>query len=282
VFRIIVAFVVLFAVGCHRVPDFAKVGGTKLTYQIDVSKSKVDPETAEEAMTRRLDPTSRFGIKVHVENGKLEISIPAGEGHGQRVEYVKRISTAIAELNFQILADNTDRQLAAAVLSLAPEDTSREVVGNEEVLGRWLPVATDAAGAPNVQLDQTNFTRQSNGSLETLLRISPFDIQGKHLKNVAKGYDESMRPSLNFSLTERGSKMMRALTKTNLNRRLAIILDGKIVSAPAIRSEISDRGQITGDFTEQYVKDMVAILRVGGMPFTLTDDPPTAEQVSAK
>ena len=49
------------------------------------------------------------------------------------------------------------------------------------------------------------------------------------------------------------------LTKENLNKRLAIVLDGHLYSAPVIRSEISEgKAQITGSFTEEEARELAA------------------------
>jgi preprotein translocase subunit SecD len=51
---------------------------------------------------------------------------------------------------------------------------------------------------------------------------------------------------------------------------LAIVLDGRVVSAPVINSRISDRGQIEGNFTQQEVQDLVTVLRSGALPASIT------------
>jgi len=52
-------------------------------------------------------------------------------------------------------------------------------------------------------------------------------------------------------------------------RKLGIILNGRLVSAPAIRATIRDRGEITGSFTKQEVRDLAAVLNAGPMPVAI-------------
>jgi preprotein translocase subunit SecD len=56
---------------------------------------------------------------------------------------------------------------------------------------------------------------------------------------------------------------------TGFSRKLGIILDGFLVSAPAIRSTISGRGEITGSFSRQEVDDLVDVLNAGSLPAPL-------------
>jgi len=51
-----------------------------------------------------------------------------------------------------------------------------------------------------------------------------------------------------------------------IGKRLAIVLDNKVVSAPVVRSRISKSGQITGDFTPEEAADLAVVLRAGALP----------------
>ena len=67
---------------------------------------------------------------------------------------------------------------------------------------------------------------------------------------------------LNLSFTEEGSKQLEALTSQNINRRLAIVLDGKLISAPLIRSPIPEgRVRISGVFTVEEAEAMAKRIR---------------------
>jgi RNA polymerase sigma factor (sigma-70 family) len=66
-------------------------------------------------------------------------------------------------------------------------------------------------------------------------------------------------PQINVEFSEVGKELFAAITKENLNKRLAIVVDGHLYSAPVIRSEISaGKAQITGSFTEQEARELVA------------------------
>ena len=75
---------------------------------------------------------------------------------------------------------------------------------------------------------------------------------------------------VSFSLDRVGSKRFAKATTSGIGKRLAIILDGKIVSAPVIRSSIvGGSGQISGNFTFQSATDLALLLRSGALPAPL-------------
>jgi len=83
------------------------------------------------------------------------------------------------------------------------------------------------------------------------------------------------RPEVSFTMNRQGASMMGKLTGENVGRKMAVVLDEKITSAPVIESQISDRGRITmgggGDpfRIQQDVKDLVGVLRSGALPAPL-------------
>ena len=73
-------------------------------------------------------------------------------------------------------------------------------------------------------------------------------------------------PQVSFRLTKEGAKAFGRLTGANINKRLAIVLDGKVQSAPVIQSRITDAGRITGQFTREEAHDLAIVLRAGALP----------------
>jgi RNA polymerase sigma factor (sigma-70 family) len=66
-------------------------------------------------------------------------------------------------------------------------------------------------------------------------------------------------PEINVEFSQEGKDLFAAITKENINKRLAIVMDGHLYSAPVIRSEISDgNARITGHFTEEQAKALAA------------------------
>lgn len=95
-------------------------------------------------------------------------------------------------------------------------------------------------------------------------------ITGRDLKTARPGQGRLGEPVVNFSLTAQGSKLFGDATGANIGTGLAIILDGKVVSAPRINAKITDSGVIEGSFTQQEVDDLTTTLRSGSLPAGLT------------
>jgi protein-export membrane protein SecD len=72
-----------------------------------------------------------------------------------------------------------------------------------------------------------------------------------------------------FQLNERGTDIFSELTGANIGRRLAIVLDGKVKSAPNIQSEINGSGEITGSFTFDEAIFLANVLKAGSLPVKL-------------
>jgi preprotein translocase subunit SecD len=66
-------------------------------------------------------------------------------------------------------------------------------------------------------------------------------------------------PEINIEFSPEGNELFAAVTKENINKRLAIVLDGRLYAAPVIRSEISGgKTQITGSFSEDEAAELAA------------------------
>lgn len=83
------------------------------------------------------------------------------------------------------------------------------------------------------------------------------DLTNDDIDEVRAVEDADGRPAIEFVLTKEGAKKMEKLTEQHLGKPLAILLNGKVVSAPNIRQKISERGRITGNFTKEEVDQFV-------------------------
>ena len=96
-------------------------------------------------------------------------------------------------------------------------------------------------------------------------------LSGDNLVTAKPSFDnQNNETTVNFSLDRIGSKKFARATTNNVGKRLAIILDNKIMSAPVIREPIvGGSGVITGDFTFQSATDLALLLRSGALPAPL-------------
>jgi preprotein translocase subunit SecD len=103
-----------------------------------------------------------------------------------------------------------------------------------------------------------------------LVRAVPA-VTGNDLRNARSVVDEFGLPAVGFTLKSEGSRKFGNVTSQNVGRTLAIVLDGKVRSAPRIESAIMQtEARITGSFTQEEVAELSMILRSGALPASLT------------
>ncbi len=96
-------------------------------------------------------------------------------------------------------------------------------------------------------------------------------LNGENLLDAQPKMDNQTNETVvSFSLDRVGAKRFGKATSTGIGKQLAIVLDGKIVSAPVIQSVIAGgNGQISGNFTFQSATDLALLLRSGALPAPL-------------
>jgi SecD/SecF fusion protein len=100
-------------------------------------------------------------------------------------------------------------------------------------------------------------------------QTGPWPITGDLLSSASPGYEGNVQ----FRIKSDKADLFRDFTQTNKGRLMAIVLDGMVESAATIQSAISSNGQITGNFTQQKIDELVKILRSGSLPATLKSQP---------
>ncbi len=92
-------------------------------------------------------------------------------------------------------------------------------------------------------------------------------LTGEVITDARPDFDETGSPSVSMQMNATGAKVWKRLTGENLNRRIAIVLDGYVYSAPNVITEIPNgNSQITGSFTIEESKDLANILKAGKLP----------------
>ncbi len=92
-------------------------------------------------------------------------------------------------------------------------------------------------------------------------------LEGDVITNAKDDYDQYGHPSVSMSMNSDGSRRWALMTKQNVGRSIAIVLDGYVYSAPNVNGEITGgNSQITGNFTPEEAKDLANVLKSGKMP----------------
>ena len=243
-------------IGKDFLPSFdvaAAADGLRFTMKAqaaaDLQKDTV--EQAVEAIRRRVDALGvTEPIIVPESDDRIVIQLPGVDDPAR----VKDIIKTTAQLQFRIVEELTPGQAlvgpdAQALFNSIPAGVRSEVdilPGNrEDDMGRVVGVEYYAV-RKNVP------------------------VSGRDLKNARVQKGRVGEPVIGFSFTPDGAPKFSQLTGANINRRLAIVLDNKVVSAPNIKSQIDGDGVIEGSFTQAQASDLALILRSGSLPASLT------------
>lgn len=269
-------------------------GGTNLVYQIDVEASEAGgkPVTTDlvdrmvGAIRKRLDPANQEQITVQrVGTSRIEIIIPGADA--EVVEQKKRLIHKLGNLEFAILANQRDHR---DIIAQANELNKNEIRQGGQVVAMWVPVAMKGDGTPkDVEEFGEVVTREvpvaggAEGETvkEFLCIIDPPErkVTGKFLTQSRQGLGENGNLAVNFTLNTEGGNRFSALTSQNtpltdgFQRRLAILLDGRVHSAPNLNSTISYNGQITGDFDQAELTELINVLNAGALDAPIIPDP---------
>lgn len=110
----------------------------------------------------------------------------------------------------------------------------------------------------------------NNPNQKILLKAIPI-LDGAMLTDARAAYDQNGQPIINFTLNAQGGKIFGDFSGKNVGNRMAVVLDGKVYSAPVIRERIGGgSGQISGGFSVQEASDIAIALRSGALPAPIT------------
>jgi protein-export membrane protein SecD len=98
------------------------------------------------------------------------------------------------------------------------------------------------------------------------------EISGEDLVDAQPGFDQQTNePVVSFRFNQRAALTFCRISQMNVGKRFAIVLDGKVLTAPSIREQIcGGSGQISGNFTPESSSELSALLRAGALPAPLT------------
>lgn len=267
-------------------------GGTNLVYQTEKApKDAAVMDRMVQAIRRRIDPSGTQELAIRqVGKDQIEVIIP-GE-NPEVINRYKSLMTRIGSLEFDLLANERDHKRTIA----QAQSISGDLIRDGKLVAGWRPIAPktskDASGktveTPNNEFGMANeiavrqIKGKPDGFLEVLVIIDPDPnkrVTGQYLTNAAPEMDESGHPAVGFTFNTRGAHLFSQLTgnnkplKDDFHRRLAIVLDEKVYSAPQINTTIGGRGIIQGNFTSAEVNDLVSVLNAGALEVGLKPDP---------
>ena len=96
-------------------------------------------------------------------------------------------------------------------------------------------------------------------------------LTGEYISDAETRFDSYNQPYVALTFNPRGAMIFERITGENIKKRMAIVLDGKVYSAPTIQDKISGgRASITGRFSVEEARDLAIVLRAGALPAPVT------------
>jgi preprotein translocase subunit SecD len=145
-------------------------------------------------------------------------------------------------------------------------------------------LAIDAAGVDSEEALPQDYTvvfwpATENGVADEYYLVTmPAEVTGAMLKSAAAGFDQYDKPKVDIAFTDAGADAFAEVTArmaaageiTGQLRRLAIVLDGTVMSAPTVREEITGGyAEITGNFTMNEATNLATVFQAGALPVDL-------------
>jgi len=238
---------------------------------------------SERTITNRIDSMGVLEPTViaRPNDGDIIIEIPGAKESS--FERIKSIISRTAQLQFKIVDDESDSR---SVFTAPPEgvylsadsQTFAEAFGEDardslRAYVATLPVPDDHE--ISIGRQEPDPERGGEG-WRTYYMYRVADATGEDLDDASVGFDpQSGSPEVDFVMNTRGASRMADLTGRNIGKRMAIVLDDRVESAPVIQGQIGARGRITlGAYQDrnellQEAKDLVVVLQAGALPAPL-------------
>lgn len=180
----------------------------------------------------------------------------------QSIEIVRRRIDEVGTKEPSIL-QRGDKRILVELPGLDDPDRVKELLGKTAQLTFRLVSDDKEFGSEKLVISETG---------EELIINKRVVVSGDNLIDAQPQFDtQSNQPSVSFTLDRLGAQKFGKVTSQNVGKRLAIILDNVVISAPQIREAITaGSGNISGGFSFQEATDLALLLRSGALPTPIT------------
>ena len=214
-------------------------GGMHLVLRVDTSKLDADARRdatvrAMEIVRNRIDPHGVKEVSIQQQSGdRIVLQLPGVTDRKRVLELIGR--TALLE--FKLVSE--DQAMFAEALAGKPTEGHR-----------------------------LHTSAERDGKAEKILLEDKALLTGATIKDAAVNFESQFNePAVSLEFNSEGAAVFSEITGANVGRRLAIVLDGEVKSAPVINERIPNgTAQITGRFSVDEATDLAVILRAGALP----------------
>ena len=188
----------------------------------------------------------------------------------QSIEVVRRRLDSSGTKEIAITRQGADRIVVQAPGQSDPAELERLVGRTAQLTFQMVDTSTNGlqdAMSGRVPPDAELLTDDQGTPFLVKKRIL---VSGENLTRAGVGSDQNGRPAIDFRFDGQGARRFGEATAQNIGKPFAIILDGKVISAPTIQGPITGgTGQITGSFSIQSASELVNLLNGGALPAPL-------------
>lgn len=157
-----------------------------------------------------------------------------------------------------------DTRILVQLPGLDDPQEIKNLLGTTAKLGFHLVDMSGTRGSGTMMLPMAGETG------ETINILRRAELTGDMLTNAQYAPDQNGQSAVSFRFNTIGAKKFCTLSRENVNRLFAIVLDGEVISAPVIREPIcGGQGQISGSFSVKEANDLALLLRAGALPAPL-------------
>lgn len=174
------------------------------------------------------------------------------------------------------LSPSTDPARAKRLLRIQGKLELRPVVGDSRVYQYATPREAESAPGFDPSVDEVlpydERGPAAAGAAPRYLAVEKPVVTSEDLRTAEARADDYERNNsqIDFTLHPAGASKFGAWTEANVGRDVAVVVDGRILSAPRIQSKITDRGQITGKFSREDAEDLAIAMRSARLPGEVT------------
>ena len=235
--------------------------GDALVYQIsDREASQIKENAIEQALETIRNRIDQFGVAeptIHRQGeNEIVVQLPGVKEPRRAIELIGKT----AQLEFKLVDDEAPVAAEIPATVLPGEEAS--------VLQQFAEKLPEG--------DEILFEKKENKETGTIVKLpillkKQAVLTGDLLSDARVNIDTRFsEPYVSITFNSAGAKLFEEITGQNVKRRLAIILDNTVYSAPVIQEKISGgNAQITGNFTMEEAKDLSIVLRAGALPAPL-------------
>jgi len=232
--------------------------GTKLVYKLsDKEAGRTKETSADQALETIRNRIDQFGVAeptIHRQGAnEIVVQLPGIKDPKRAIEIIGKT----AQLEFKMVDD---------AAPLAAEIPAAVKAGEEDTLlakfAGKLPADDEILFEKSVNRETGEVTKRPLLLKKQILMTGDLLTEAK--VNIDQRFNE---PHVSITFNAAGAKLFEDITAANVKRRLAIILDGSVYSAPVIQERIAGgNAQITGRFSMDEAKDLAIVLRAGALP----------------